>query len=92
VAIEVFRCTHCGREVLVRHDAPLSEAEIARRMQEEFEPAKPGPSGRPDFGSRLRDDIWVGVSGTREPVPRDELPERCPACRRTDWLSMRVLD
>jgi hypothetical protein len=92
VAVEVFRCSFCGREVLVRREAPLSEAEIARRVQEEFEPAIPGPAGRADFSSRLRDDIWVGVSGTREAVPRDELPERCPACHRTDWLSMRVLD
>jgi len=92
MAIEVFRCTHCGREVLVRREAPMSEAEIARRMKEEFEPAQPGPTGRADFTSRLRDDIWVGVSGTRQPVPRDELPERCPACARTNWASMRVLD
>jgi hypothetical protein len=92
MAVEVFRCNPCGREVLVRHAGPMSEAEIARRVKEEFEPTQPGPGGRPDFGSRLRDDIWVGLSGTREPVPRDELPERCPACARTDWASMRVLD
>ena len=90
--IEVFRCNVCGREVLVRHDAPMSEAEIARRVKEEFEPAKPGPKGRADFSSRLRDDIWVGVSGSREPVPRDELPEACPACAQSNWASMRVLD
>ena len=92
MAVEVFRCNACGREVLVRRPGPMSEAEIARRVQEEFEPSKPGPAGRPDLGSRLRDDIWVGVSGTREPVPRDELPEACPVCARTDWASMRVLD
>ncbi len=92
MAIEVFRCNACGREVLVRQPGPLSEDEIARRVKEEFEPARPGPKGRPDFSSRLRDDIWVGVSGTREPVPRAELPEACPACARTDWASMRVLE
>ena len=70
----------------------MAEAEIARRRREEFEPSKPGPAGRADFTSRLRDDIWVGVSGSREPVPRDELPEACPVCARTDWASQRVLD
>ena len=92
MAVEVFRCNGCGREVLVRRPGPMSEAEIARRVKEEFEPSKPGPTGRPDFSSRLRDDIWVGVSGTREQVPRDELPEACPVCARADWASMRVFD
>jgi len=92
MAVEVFRCTACGREVLVRREGPMTEAEIARRKREEFEPSKGGPAGRADFTSRLRDDIWVGVSDTRQPVPRDELPERCPVCARTDWASMRVLD
>ena len=65
---------------------------IARRVREEFEPATPGPRGRADFGSRLRDDIWVGVSSGRDAVPRDELPAACPACSKSDWAAMRVLE
>ena len=43
MAVEVFRCNACRREVLVRQAGPMSEAEIARRVREEFEPATPGP-------------------------------------------------
>ena len=92
MAVEVFRCNACRREVLVRQAGPMSEAEIARRVREEFEPATPGPRGRADFGSRLRDDIWVGVSSGRDAVPREELPAACPACSKSDWAAMRVLD
>ncbi len=92
MAVGVHRCNACGREVLVRQAGPMSEAEIARRVREEFEPATPGPRGRADFGSRLRDDIWVGVSAGRDEVPREELPEACPACGKSDWRTMRVLD
>jgi len=92
MAVGVFRCNACRREVLVRQARPMSEAEIARRVREEFEPATTGPRGRADFGSRLRDDIWVGVSSGRDAVPREALPSACPACSKSDWAAMRVLD
>lgn len=92
MAVEVFRCNACGREVLVQQPGPMSESEIARRVREEFEPATPGPRGRADFGSRLRDDIWMGVSSERDVVPRNKLPPACPACSKSDWAAMRVLD
>jgi hypothetical protein len=40
---------------------------------------------------RLRDDIWLSVSADRAEVPREELPERCPACGHTDSLNPRNL-
>lgn len=92
MAVLVYRCAHCGREVLVRHPGPMSEEEIARRVAEEMRPAAPGPRAPSDFASRLRDDIWVGVSGTREIVPRDELPDRCPACGRDALEEARTLE
>jgi DNA-directed RNA polymerase subunit RPC12/RpoP len=92
VAVDVYRCTHCGREVLVRRAGELSEAEIARLLEEERRPAARGERAVPDRSLRLRDDIWVGVSGTREMVPRDDLPEHCPACRRPTLREHRVLD
>jgi DNA-directed RNA polymerase subunit RPC12/RpoP len=92
VAVKVYRCTHCGREVLVRLVAELTDAEIARRLEEERRPAASGERAVPDRSLRLRDDIWVGVSGTREVVPRDDLPERCPACRRPTLEAHRILD
>ena len=92
MAVDVYRCTHCGREVLVRREGEMSEAEIARRLEEERRPAARGERGAPDRALRLRDDIWVGVSGTRETVPRDDLPARCPACERATLEGHRVLD
>ena len=87
----VFRCSHCRREVLVRAlnaegEAPLSEAEIARRIEEEMRATPRGPFARPDMAMRLRDDIWVAIAGTRDYVPRHELPDRCPACLRAGTL------
>ncbi|MPZ98844.1 MAG: hypothetical protein GEU80_05795 [Dehalococcoidia bacterium] len=92
MAVQVYRCAHCGREVLVRIDAPMSDEEIARRVAEEMRPSTSGPKGQPDLGVRLRDDIWVGVSGSREIVPRDALPEQCPACGRPTLEAARTLD
>lgn len=92
MAVEVYRCTHCGREVLVRLDQPLTEAEWRRRRDEEMHPAAPGPRGPSSLSDRMRDDIWVGISGTREIVPRDELPERCPACSREGLERARIID
>jgi hypothetical protein len=92
VPVHVYRCTHCGREVLVRRTGELSDAEIARRIEEERSPVAGGDRGAPDRTLRLRDDIWVGVSGSREIVPRDDLPERCPACRRPTLEAHRILD
>ena len=78
----VYRCSHCGREVLVRQAGPLSDAEVRRRIEEEMRPAASGRRSHRDLSTRLRDYIWEGVSGTREMVPREELPARCPACHR----------
>ncbi len=78
----VYRCSHCGREVLVREVGPMSDAEVRRRIEEEMRPAASGRRASRDLSTRLRDYIWEGVSGTREIVPRDELPECCPACHR----------
>ncbi|MYA19767.1 MAG: hypothetical protein F4Z25_05770 [Chloroflexi bacterium] len=86
MAIEVYRCSHCGREVLVRPPGPISRSEAARRVEEELRAAARGPRGRLSPHFRLRDDIWLGVSSTRGEVPRRELPECCPACGRPDTL------
>ena len=80
--LHVYRCAHCGREVLVREAGPLTDAEIARRLDEELRPAARGRAARLDGTFVLRDDIWLGVSALREDVPRAALPDRCPACRR----------
>lgn len=82
MTLQVFRCSHCGREVLVRPAAPLTADEVARRIREELQPEVPGPRARPQWQDRLRDDIWVGVSGSRTHVPRHEAPEACPSCGR----------
>jgi DNA-directed RNA polymerase subunit RPC12/RpoP len=85
----VYRCTHCGREVLVREAGPLTPSEIARRIEEERRPAASGLPGQPAATFRLRDDIWLSVSAERGEIPREELPERCPACGRGDTLQQR---
>lgn len=93
MAVHVYRCGACGREVLVRlpgeNGSLLSEAEIERMIEEETRPRRLGPEAR--MGStldlRLRDDIWVGISGLRPYVPRHEVPEECPACRRRGTLA-----
>ena len=92
--VVVYRCSHCHREVLVRRAGPMSDAEIRRRIDEEMRPWPTGPGGRVDLGSRLRDDIWVAVSGMRESdVPRTEVPDECPACGRRDVMAeSRVLE
>ena len=91
--IDVYRCTHCGREVLVRASRPLTDREIRRRIEDEMQPAARGTRGERDFSTRLRDYIWQGLSDTREMVPRDELPERCPACCRPTTLEVsRTID
>ena len=91
--IDVYRCSHCGREVLVRSLEPMSDHEIRRRIKEEMQPVANGLSGQRDFGTRMRDYIWEGLSGTHEMVPRAEPPEHCPACRRSTTLKIqRTLD
>ena len=90
--VRVYRCSHCGREVLVRELRPdgtvaLSEAEIARRIEQEHRPSPRGLFARGAVGMRLRDDVWVGISGLRTFVPREALPEQCPACQRPDTLA-----
>jgi hypothetical protein len=92
MAIEVYRCTYCGREVLVRLLQPLSEADVQRRREEEMRPAAPGPRGPASLSDRMRDDIWVGISGTRDIVPRDEPPACCPACARDGLERDRIID
>ncbi len=91
--VHVYRCSHCGREVLVREPGPMTRAEAARRVEEELRAAATGPHGSLSPHFRLRDDIWVGVSLTRPEVPRRELPEHCPACGRAETLNeARSLD
>ena len=63
--VQVYRCSHCGREVLVRAPGPLSDAEIRRRIEEERRPLARGRQGQRDFTTRLRDYNWEGLS-----VPR----------------------
>ncbi len=85
----VYRCAHCGREVLVKEAGPLTPAEIARRIEEERRPAAGGLPGQPAATFRLRDDIWLSVSGERADIPREELPDRCPACGQDGTLRRR---
>lgn len=87
--VDVYRCAHCGREVLVRNPGPMTPAEIARRIEEERRPAARGLPGQPASNLRLRDDIWLFVSSERTEVPREEVPEHCPACHRIDTLQRR---
>jgi predicted RNA-binding Zn-ribbon protein involved in translation (DUF1610 family) len=94
--VQVYRCSHCGREVLVRDDTDsggrgMSDAEIARRIEEEMRPPAQGRPGRADVSTRLRDDIWLGISSTREIIPRDELPSACPACGKATLAEDRLL-
>lgn len=84
--ILVYRCSHCGREVLVRSAAPMSPAEAQRRVEEELRAATRGPRGRLASSFQLRDDIWLGLSQGRGDVPRSGLPECCPACGRAGTL------
>ena len=91
--VVVYRCTHCHREVLVRKPGPMSDAEIQRRIAEEMRPWARGPGARLDAGSRLRDDIWVAVSGMREnDIPRNGVPEACAACNRDTLVESRTLE
>ena len=84
--ILVYRCSHCGREVLVRSAAPMSPAEAQRRVEEELRAATRGPRGRLASSFQLRDDIWLGLSQARGDVPRSGPPECCPACGRAGPL------
>ncbi len=92
MAVQVYRCSHCGREVLVRIVAPMTEAEAARRREEEMRPAVSGPQGPNSWSDRLRDYIWLGLSGLGEMVPREEVPAKCPACRRATLAVARVIE
>ena len=92
--VQVYRCSHCHREVLVRAPGPMSDAEVQRRIEEELRPWSRGPTGRLDMSSRLRDDIWVGLSSMRDAdIPRNGVPTSCPACGRDGTLAeSRVID
>ncbi|MEX1022524.1 MAG: hypothetical protein WD058_05195 [Dehalococcoidia bacterium] len=92
MAIQVHRCSHCGREVLVRIAGPLSAEQVRRRVAEEMRPEAPGRPARPAWSDRLRDDIWTGISGARTPVPRDEPPTECPSCGRPTLTLDRVFE
>lgn len=92
MAVQVYRCSHCGREVLVRIVAPMSEAEAARRREEELRPAARGPQGPNSWSDRLRDYIWLGLSDLGETVPREEVPAGCPACHRATLEVARVIE
>lgn len=69
----------------------MTPGEIARRIEEERRPLAGGLPGQPAMTFRLRDDIWLSVSGDRAEIPREELPERCPACGHNDSLDARNL-
>ncbi|MEE8337170.1 MAG: hypothetical protein V3R95_03845 [Dehalococcoidia bacterium] len=90
--VDVYRCSHCGREVLVRSREPMSPQEIRRRIDEEMRPNARGLRGQRDMSTRLRDYIWEGVSGSREMVPRAEPPSACPSCHRSTLEMARTLD
>ena len=92
MAIQVYRCTHCGREVLVRIVAPLTAEQVRRRIEEEMTPDSPGPRVQRGMADRLRDDIWVGVSDSRTPIPREAAPDRCPSCGRASLAVDRILE
>ena len=92
MSLQVFRCSHCGREVLVRMPGPLSKDEVRRRIREEMQPDAAGPPARAPWQDRLREDIWVGVSGTRTHIPREAPPESCPSCGRPSLALARVID
>ncbi|MCY3655851.1 MAG: hypothetical protein OXH97_10345 [Chloroflexota bacterium] len=86
--IDVYRCSSCRREVLVRSSRPMSPAEAQRRVEEELRAATRGPRGRIAASFQLRDDIWLGLSQLLGgDVPRSEVPDECPACGRHDTLS-----
>jgi hypothetical protein len=70
----------------------MTDSEIARRVEEELRPPARGRRGTMGFSERLRDDIWLGISESRELIPRDELPTHCPACGRAALAEARVLD
>ncbi len=92
MAVQVYRCSHCGREVLVRIVAPMTEAEIARRREEEMRPAALGFQGAISGNDRLRDHIWLGLSELGEMIPREEVPTECPACHRATLAVARVIE
>jgi DNA-directed RNA polymerase subunit RPC12/RpoP len=94
VPVHVYRCLQCRREILVREPGPLTPAEIKRRIEEETKPWRPGPPGSPHGSFRWRDDVWLGISAMRETgVPREELPDRCPACgRESTFERARLLE
>lgn len=92
--VHVYRCLQCRREILVREAGPMSPAEIKRRIEEETKPWRSGPAGVPGGSLRWRDDVWLGISAMRETgVPREELPDRCPACgRESTFERARLLE
>lgn len=93
MATQVYRCTRCGREVLVRIVAPLTPEQVRRRMEEEMRPEAPGPRTQRGLADRLRDDIWIGVSGSRDTsIPRETAPDRCPTCGQESLAADRVLE
>ena len=92
MAIQVYRCSRCGREVLVRIIAPLTPEQVRRRIAEEMRPDAMGPPAQRGLADRLRDDIWVGLSDGRTSIPREIAPDRCPSCGRDSLAIDRVFD
>ncbi len=86
MAVQVYRCSHCGREVLVRVAAPMSADEIARRIDEEMRPTASGRAAPNVWSDRMRDHIWLGITERGDAVPREETPASCPSCRRAMTL------
>jgi len=92
MAIQVYRCSHCGREVLVRIVAPLTAEQVRRRIAEEMRPDAAGPPAQRGLADRLRDDIWVGLSDGRTSIPREIAPDRCPSCGQDSLAMDRVVE
>ena len=92
MAIQVYRCSRCGREVLVRIVAPLTEEQVRRRIAEEMRPDAAGPPAQRGLADRLRDDIWVGLSDGRTSIPRETVPERCPSCDQPTLVEYRTIE
>ncbi len=90
--LEIFRCTECGREVVVRKPGPMSPKEVARRKLAEMRPNIRGTRGASPVNDQLRDDIWAAISTQRTEIPRLEAPDRCPACKGETLESVRHIE
>lgn len=65
---------------------------MARLREEETRPAAPGRRGALPGAERMRDDIWLGISGSRAAIPRDRVPDRCPTCGHEVLEAARIVE